>query len=372
METPSCFFVYYLIDITNNKCVKKFSINDNINKFTHKKNIVDLKYEKNTIKGLYPNYDIHLQDDKQDFQVDMKYNAKILPHWSAQDSTNGYLPIGFDHYRYGWILNSDITGNLKFDNQSYKIKGKGYLEKAWGNWSYTNPFQMLSGFRKTISTYGNLINWWFSERKPKIRDRIAITTENNLFGYDWFWGVFDNDWSIFYGNSLFWFKEGPGFGVLTLFTDKNKYIDFADFDFKYNKTVFLDKYDLEYPTDITVTARKDDKKLKIRFSPLCDPEEYIEDFHGFYRVFLISEIPGKMEGQFFDGEKTIEIKGDCKSVPQRQASKLGHNSLTIDFVKPPKGVGIALDLDSHYLKKQIYAKLQLTPKPKLNFIFKRL
>ena len=139
--------------------------NDDIKKFTHKKNKIDLKYKKNTIKGLYPLYHIHLQDDKQNFKADMKYDAKIMPHWSTQESTNGYLPIGFNHYRYGWLLNCDLTGKLKVDDVTFIITGKGYLERVWGNWSYTHPFQILSGLRKTISTYGNLMNWWFSQHK---------------------------------------------------------------------------------------------------------------------------------------------------------------------------------------------------------------
>ncbi len=371
-ETPSCFFFYVLFDITNNKCVRTFSINDDINKFFHKKNEVDLKYEKNTVKGLHPNYDIHLENEKQDFKIDMKYVAKILPHWSAQDSTNGYLPIGLDHYRYGWLLNCDLTGKMLIDNESHKIEGKGYLEKAWGNWSYKHPFQKLSSFRKTVSTYGNLINWWLLHRKPKIPDRIAFTTENNPFGYDWFWSVFNNDWSIFYGNSLFFIREGPGFGVLTLFTDKNNYIDFADFDFKYNKTVYIEKYDVEYPIDITVTGRKDDKKLNVRAYSLCDPKEYIEEFNGFYRVFIIPEMPGGIEGTYFDGKKTIKLKGDCKLVQQRQASILGHNSLTIDLLKPPKGFGASLLLDSHYLKRKMFTQIQLSPKLKLKFHIEKI
>ena len=262
LETPSCFFIYFLFDITNNRCVYHKALNDDINKFKFKKNRVDLSYEKTKITGLYPDYHIHIQDDEKGFIADFDYHAKILPHWSVQDITNGFLPIGLDHYRYGWLLNCDLKGSLKIKDE-YKIKGKGYLERAYGNWSYSNPFIRKSNFKKTFSIYNKLVFNWLSQKKIKIPNKISFTTENNPIGYDWFWGIFDNDWSVFYGNSLFWVRQGPGLGVLTLITDDNKYIDFMDYDFKYNKTIFLKKYDVEYPTDLTINAYYKEKKLTI-------------------------------------------------------------------------------------------------------------
>ncbi|KYK34407.1 MAG: hypothetical protein AYK22_05345 [Thermoplasmatales archaeon SG8-52-3] len=373
LETPSCFYVYHLFD-TNNKIVAQKAINDDIKKLSYTKNKVDLKYENNSIKGQYPDYKIHIEDDKQNFLTDMNYKANILPHWSAQDVTNGYLPIGLDHYRYGWLLNCNLTGNIKIDDEILKIKGKGYLEHAWGNWSYKNPFQKLSGLRKTISIYCKLINWRLSNFTPNIPDRIAFTSENNPLGYDWFWGIFDNDWSIFYGNSLLWISEGPAMGVLTLFTEGNNYLDFGDVQFRYNKVIYLKKYDIYYPSDLTIKAKIDDKKLNLRIWPTCKSHEYIFKYkgNGFYRAITIPELPGKMKGVYSDNEKTVQLEGDCKIVQQRVASKLGHNSLTIDFIKPPNGVGISFDLDSHYLNKKIISKIQFAPKPRFKLNIKKI
>lgn len=374
LETPSCFFIYHLFDMTSKKVVAKKAINDDIDKFTHKKNLVDLKYGNYTVKGLFPDYEIHIEDDEQKFLSDMKFKAKIFPHWSAQDSTNGYLPIGLDYYRYGWLLNCDLSGTFKIKDEIQNIKGTGYIEHAYGNWSYANPFQKLSGIRKTISTYAKLFDWWVKQYNPKVPNRISFTSENNPFGYDWFWGIFDNDWSIFYGNSLFWVSEGPAFGVLTLFTEGNKYLDFGNVHFKYNKSKYIKEYDMYYPTDLTITAKIDDKKLRVRAKPLFDGYEYIDRFKrgGFYRAFIMPELPGIMEGIYTDNEKTIELKGDCKIVQQRQPSILGHNSITIDFLKPPDGVGVTLELNSHYLKKKMFTKIQLAPHPKIKLDFKRI
>jgi hypothetical protein len=75
---------------------------------------------------------------------------------------------------------------------------------------------------------------------------------------------------------------------------------------------------------------------------------------------------------FEDNEKKLELEGDCKIAPQRQPSKLGHNSLEIEFIKPPKGVGISFELDSHYLKKKIFTKIKLAPRPKIKMNLKEI
>ena len=129
-----------------------------------------------------------------------------------------------------------------------------------------------------------------------------------------------------------------------------------------------------YPVDITINAEKDDKKLMVRAWPICDPFEYMDEFigDGFYRAFIMPEMPGRMKGIYKDNNKTVELEGDCKIVQQRQPSKLGHNSLIIDFIKPPKGVGININLESHYLKKDIFTKIQLAPTPKFSFNYKNI
>ena len=156
MERPGSFFQYVLFDINSKKCILRKDIDDKIEKFKHGKNKLDLRYGKNTAKGIFPKYELHLNDEKQKFKADIKYNAKSLPHWILQDVTNGELPLGLNFYKYGYIPNNEISGTIKLNQKEFQIKGKGYLEHIWGDWSYQNPLLRVSNIKKTVSTYINL------------------------------------------------------------------------------------------------------------------------------------------------------------------------------------------------------------------------
>lgn len=374
LEKPNCFFQYTLFDITNKKCVLRKDIDDEIHKFKHKKNKMDLQYEQSFAKGLFPDYNLHLEDNEQSLTIDMDFNAISNPHWIAQDITDGDLPIGLNFYKYGYIPNTNILGKMSLDDQIFELNGKGYIEHVWGDWSYQKPLSQIKNLRKTIRTYTNLGKWWLSHHKPKIPNKIALTTENNPFGYDWAWGVFDNDWSVFYGNILFWLYKGPAFGVLTLTPDGNTFWEFCNIKYKYNKVHYVKEYDIYFASDIELDAILDDKKIHLRFYLDTKCHDYIDPFdhQGFYKAFILAEMPGRMEGTFEDKEKRIDLKGDCKLMPLRQPSILGHNSLTIDITKPPKGFGMDLDFNSHYLKKQIKANMHFLPKPKISFHMEKI
>jgi len=374
MKPPGSFFQYSLFDINSKKCILRKDIDAEIEKLHHEKYKVDLRYEDSTVKGLYPDYDINIIDKEKDFQIGFKYKAKSLPHWVAQEATEGKLPIGLNYYKYGFIPNCDLNGKMKIKNKIYTIKGKGYFEHIWGNWSYENPFQVVSGISKTFSTYLNLSKWWLSNHKPKIPDKIKFTTENDISGYDWIWGVFDNNWTLFYGNVMFWVSEGPAFGVLSITPDGKNYWDFCNINFHYNKCIYVKNYDIFIPSDLELFGKLNDKKIHLHFWLTTDSYEYIDPFKkkGFYKAFILGEMPSQVEGTYEDSEKKIDLKGDCKMMPLRQPSILGHNSICFKFIKPPKGFGIDIDLNSHYLKKKFLTKIHFAPRPKIKCDIKKL
>ena len=374
LENPNCFFQYTLFDITNKTCVLRKDIDDDIDKFVHKQNKMDLTYEKNKATGLFPDYTLHIEDEHQSFLFDINLHAISYPHWIAQDITNGELPIGLNFYKYGYIPNTSIKGTMKLEEQTYDIAGKGYIEHVWGDWSYQKPLSKIKNIRKTFRTYANLGKWWISHHTPKIPERIGITSENNIFGYDWAWGIFENSWSMFYGNILFWLYQGPAFGVLSLTPDGKTYWDFSDIKYRYNKLHYVGEYDIYFASDIDLIAHLDDKTINLNLSLNTKPYDYIDPFkhQGFYKAFILAEMPGIMKGTYRDENQDISLKGECKMMPLRQPSILGHNKLAVTLIKPPKGVGIAFDLNSHYLKKKIDASIQILPKPTCSFKMKSL
>jgi hypothetical protein len=106
----------------------------------------------------------------------------------------------------------------------------------------------------------------------------------------------------------------------------------------------------------------------------ADSREYVSRFSDgkYWLGFVICEAPGIVEGYYFDGEKKIHLTGVCRMEPQRQVSILGHNSLKIECISPPEGIGVSLDLESHILKKKISTKIKLAPHLKLKFNLRRI
>jgi hypothetical protein len=168
--------------------------------------------------------------------------------------------------------------------------------------------------------------------------------------------------------------EGFTTGSLVLSKDGKTYTEFGEIYFKYNKLNYMKKFDFYYPTEIELTAKQGNERLELRFIMTNKSREFESMFTkpDYWLGFIICEIPGRVEGYYYDGDKKEKITGLCKIEPQRQASVIGHNSLKIKFIKPPDGVGIDINLLSHYLNKKISSKIQLAPRPKIKWDIKKI
>jgi len=353
---------YEYLDISLNDLLKIPSANDGFG----------IKYADSYIKGLFPDYKICLKDPDNNITLDLRFHAKAMPYWVSQKITGGWLPWGLGVYRYGFIPRLDVSGTLNIKNTTLNVKGVGYYEHVWGDFSFRNPLSLLSGLKRTSSIYTKLIGWWLHNHKIKIPKSIMFSSENNPFGYDWVWALLDNGWTIFYGNIMFWIMDGPSAGTLILSKDGKTYEEFCDIVFHYNKTKYVKEYDFYYPSELTITARKGREELHLCFKMTSECRKFINKFPGgrYWRAFIISEAPGMVDGHYLDGEKKTNLAGLCKIEPQRQISTIGHNSLKLDFILPPKGIGISFDFDSHLLGKKLQAEFQLTPCSKITFSLK--
>ena len=362
-----------LFDQDNDKHTKYLSKNETT-KLKSSKDRFDVSYNDSFMKGSYPNYEFHFSDKQNNIKINIKYRAESLPHWIAQEITDGWLPMGLGFYRYGFIPKCDISGTMIMNDKTYTLEGKGYFEHVWGDFSYSSPLSNLLKIRKTISVYSKLIGWWLKNHKLKIPNSVMFSTENNPLGYDWVWALLDNEWTVYYGNMLFWIMKGPTTGTLILSKDGKNYREFGNVHFRYNKIQYSKKYDFYYPTELEVIGIHGEKKLQLKFKMTTEAREYVSRFTGgkHWLGFVICEALGSVEGYYYDGKKKTKLSGICKIEPQRQASVIGHNSLKIEFLKPPKGVGISFDLDSHYLGKNILTQIQLAPYPKIKWSLKRI
>ena len=163
--------------------------------------------------------------------------------------------------------------------------------------------------------------------------------------------------------------QGPAAGSLIITKDGNNYDELCNIRFKYNEIKTAKDFDFKYPTDFELSARKGKEKLHLDFKMSKKPREYIISYPNrrYWLGLAICEAPGAVEGYYFDGNKKIKLKGICKIEPQRQISILGNNKLTIDFLKPPKGIGITFNLHSNFLQKNFFINIQLVPKLNLEF-----
>jgi hypothetical protein len=339
-----------------------------------RQDVFDVRHGDSSMKGSYPSYNVHVQDPENDIEIDMMLHAESLPYWVAQEATNGWLPMGLGVFRYGFIPKIRISGTMKIQGKLLTIEGTGYFEHIWGSFSYRNPLSLRKDLKKIISIYARLIVWWLQNQKPRIPSSLMWSTENNPLGYDWAWAVLDNGWMIFYGNILCWLMEGPATGMLILSKDGRKYTEFSTINFRYTKTTFAHNYHFVYPTEFEITAFHEKETLNLRFTMTAECREYISRISSgkYWLGFVTCEAPGTVKGYYMNDKEKILLSGKCKIEPQRQASILSHNSLRIDILKPPRGVGISLDVDSHYLEKRITARLQFLPKPILRFSCKRI
>lgn len=334
----------------------------------------DVHYKDSYMKGSYPTYQMHFHDPDHEIVIDLTCHAESFPHWVAQDVTHGWLPMGIGFYRYGFIPKTKITGTMTLQGKSYNIAGQGFFEHVWGSFDYEHPLTTISGVFNSLLVYKKLGFWWLSNHRLQIPRTMQFSTENNPLGYDWVWGLFDNGWSMFYGNALFWVMKGPAAGILIFTKDGKHYTEFSNINFQYKKIIYAKNHDFYYPTELQLVAKKANETLQLTCTMTNDSREYIRSTrtHLIWTGLALCEAPGVITGSYTDGTQTIPLHGVCKIEPQRELSVLGHNVLTIDFLLPPQGLGVSLNLESHYFLKKIALQLNLIPRPRMKIQMQRI
>jgi len=366
----------YYFDRDNKKCYDFSSYTYKEDPFTFKKNVVDLKFYNSTIKGLYPNYIIHIEDEEQRFILDIELNASSLPHWAAEEAANGYFPWGLGLAKYGFITKLNASGNLTIEGVKSSATGIGYFEHAWGNFSYNmgKPISKIKEFMKNLPIFIRFAKWFLSEQTYNKPQTLMFSTDN-VFGYDWIWAAFDNGWSLHSGifHLFDCVEEGPAPGVVSLNTDKETYYDFADISVKYTRRFYVEQADAYLPLDIEITAIKGDKTLHLICNSTTEPFSEI----NMYPMSRFScgnsalQTAGVIEGYYKDKEQNVSLHGVCTIGPFRDFLYTKYNSLKITVLRPPQGLGFSVELVSHLLGYEMLYKMQLRPYPDFQFYIRR-
>ena len=362
-----------VFDLTNDKTYKCISENYS-SKLESAKDRFHVKYDESYMEGSFPTYHMYFKDLKNNLDLDIECNAESSPYWIAQQVTDGWIPWGLGYYRYGFIPKNGIKGTIKIGNEVFSIKGEGYLEHIFGDFSFLHLKAPKVSIRKIISIYAKLFDWWIRSQKIKIPKSIVLSTGNSPVGYDWLWSVLDNGWSLFYGNLVFWMTGGPTTGVLILSKDGKKYTEFGNMHFKYITMKYVPEYDFYYPTELEITSEKGNEKLYLHFKNTSKGFEDIAEVTDSEKIlgYVISQVPGTVEGYYSDGVEKISISGNSKMESHRLLKVFGHNSLRFDFKLSKNCFGIMSSFDSHYFGKKMDINLQFLPKPKLKIKYDRI
>lgn len=331
------------------------------------KNEVNFTYYNNTMKGLYPDYAFHSEDDVHNVIFDIQCHATSLPHWILTEGTDGILPWGFSGtFRYGVIPSLDVEGTIVINGTLYNVTGVGYFEHEFGYIDLVDGFKppSLRDFLDTLKLYFSAAKWWLNEiRENKIARPSFINISNdNLFGWDWIWATFDNGWSLTYFKAtIFGRVEGRTTGVVHFTQDGKKYFEIGSIYTEYKKVIYDEIADVYIPLEIEMIAHEGNMKLHLFFNATTDMTKgYAEDKLCCY-VYA-----GEVEGYLDDGKSNITLNGFCSINPARYMSRLGHRSLDINLVLPPHGFGISIRRVSHRRGFERFLKIQFRP---FEFVF---
>lgn len=345
--------------------------------FYFKKNMIDLKYYNCTMRGLYPNYTVYIENIDKSFTLSLSINATSLPHWVAQEASNGYFPWGLGWARYGFIPRLNASGFITIEGMVSVVSGSGYFEHVWGNFTYGLSKKPLSNLKDLVKHLRNVlpfVRWVLSEQIVDYQQPELMINNENFFGYEWAWAMFDNGWNVHMGVfHVMDSNEGPMYGELAL-TDGKTYWDFADITVKYRRFLYIEETDTYAPLDIEITARnKGGDTLHLLFNTTTEP--FLSGIGPLSRFSCGSggmQTVGVVEGYYTTPEHNISLHGNCTIAMYRQFIAMKYRSLTIENIRPPQGFGFNATLISHQLNFKLFFELQLLPYIKYHFDVKSI
>ena len=93
---------------------------------------VNITFENSWVKGEYPNWYLHVEDEDADQEheiiLDFHFEAKSCPYWVMMNTGCGSSRSPLGYYS---INHCDVRGNVIIDGEAYEIHGTGYHDHTW-------------------------------------------------------------------------------------------------------------------------------------------------------------------------------------------------------------------------------------------------
>lgn len=318
-----------------------------------KKNMIDLQFYNSTLKGLYPDYTAHFEDDINNIILTIDAHAKAPPYRHLNSVTNGTIPLMTAVFTYWSISRVELSGNIIINGTKFNVTGVGYHEHLFGDRPLDGTFSFkLSSVKDLIDLnflYLSIVKWMLQPRAISwlYKMQMPHVSVDNIRGYDWIWSAFDNGWSMILVRLRlgypFSFTEGPSIGFLIL-TDGNEIWEFSELYIKITNDIYFEDKGIYVPRELKVLGLFDDKKVFLSFNSTSDFTELYNKFTQIKSseggLFLAA---GEMKGYFENGENIVLLNGKGTNTPYILFPLLGYRSLEVQLLLPPDGFGFIIN-----------------------------
>jgi len=356
-----------------------FQTDDYPGVFQTEKNNVNVTYRKNYICGLFPNYIYHCEDEKNKIITNLNLEAKSSACWLYQESTGGILPWGISGTGKAYFIPIlHVTGNISINGTMYNLTGIAYHEHDIGFFDFSKPYVSTS-IKDTISSLKAMKSrqkWSrLQVKQNQQKTPFSIHFSNDyLFGWNWGWMVFNNNFSIVMFNPTFYgISQGNVPGFLYFSKDGINYTEIGCIYWNNCKEKYIERADIYIPLDFEMHAYRGKIQLHLKFNATTEITElYSQDFASYYQqnggTFFAC---GNVEGYYIENEENITLNGFYQLDQTRWLPKvIKHRSLDVDLILPPNGLGIAVKRVSHRSGFERYIEIQLRPKFEFTFYIK--